>query len=370
MRVEELVERSGDLKREVLEFAMTPRFERALRQQLQSRYGKVVVADEQELDNFFDWFIQQYRRPDGRTVVDCFVESRSDLPEAEREFLRDWRDVVEGVFEVTERDGPTLVAVNLIDDLEYRIWANVGPSIFDLMPAGSFLVTRVVPVGGQWLISGVAATYGADTRDELLSVAAEMAVRHPELVYRNPDRLARGWELQEADRAAFIEHFGSDAVVLDVAKAPERMRRFFASRHGENPVAEQWVSMLDRLDPSVESVGLVYDETDGLAVLADYRLAEEVFADPDLVRERRYRRLMKRYLTDDSVSPVPLVRLAERDHGNAERVFRRLTGNPGFSWPEDGEALLRRHKPWWYGRPPLPRTVVISDRLVPHLIAS
>lgn len=370
MRVEELVERSGDLKHEVLDFAMRPRFERALRQQLRSRFGKVVVADEQELENFFDWFIQQYRRPDGRTVVDCFLESRSDLPEAEREFLHGWRDVVEGVFEVTGRDGPTLVAVNLIDDLEYRIWANVGPSIFDLMPAGSFLLTRVVPVGEQWLISGVSATYGAGTRAELLQVAAEMAARHPELVYRNPDRLARGWELQRAERAAFVEHFGSDTVVLDIAEAPERMRRFFASHHGESPVGEQWVSTLDLLDPSAESVGLVYDEVDGLAVLADYRLAEEVFADPDLVRERRHRGLMKRYLTDDSVSPVPLVRLAERDDAKADRVFRRLTGNPGFSWRDGGETLLRRHKPWWYQRPPLPRTVVISDRLVPYLTAS
>jgi hypothetical protein len=31
-----------------------------------------------------------------------------------------------------------------------------------------------------------------------------------------------------------------------------------------------------------------------------------------------------------------------------------------------GEALLRKHKPAWYECPPLPRTVVISDRLAPY----
>jgi hypothetical protein len=38
--------------------------------------------------------------------------------------LLGWRDVVEGVFEIRDRAGNAITAVNLIDELTYRIRAN------------------------------------------------------------------------------------------------------------------------------------------------------------------------------------------------------------------------------------------------------
>lgn len=363
---ENLVERSSALKKDLIAFAQRPQFARALTRELRSRFGDPVVADEGDLDNFIDWFIQQYRRPDGRTIIDCFLPTRPDLPDVEQDFLRGWRDVVEGFFEVVGRDGLALVTVNLVDELEYRVRANVGPDVFAQMPVGSFIRTRMVPLGSQWLLSGRTATFPANERETLLPAVARAALRRPELVFRNPDRLARGWELQRADRAAFVEHFGSDTVVLDQAELPRRLGEFAAHRYAASKV--DWVaSVLDALNPDAETAGLIYDESDGLGVYADYRLVEEAFTDPDLARGRTYRTLLKNYLTDDSVSPVPLVRLAERDHDKADRLFRKLTGRAAFKWSADGEALLRRHKPDWYARPPLPRTVVIGDRLAPYV---
>jgi len=366
--IDDLVERSGALKKDLLAFARRPQFERALTQELRRRFGNPGVATEGELDNFFDWFIQQYRRPDGRTLVDCFLSTRSDLPDVEQDFLRGWRDVVEGFFEVIGWDDPALVTVNLIDDLEYRVRTNVGPEVFEKMPVGSFIHTRMVPLGGQWLLSGVTTTYSADQRETLLPVVAGVAVRSPALVFRNPDRLARGWELQRADRAAFVEHFGSDTVVLDRTELPRRLGKFAARRHGSSRAGADWVaSIVEGLHPSAETAGLIYDELDGLGVFGDYRLAEEAFAKPELARGRTHRTLLKCYLTDDSVSPIALIRLAERDHDKADRLFRNLTGRARFTWSADGEALLRRHKPDWYSHPPLPRTVVIGDCLVPYV---
>jgi hypothetical protein len=370
--VDELVERSGELKREVLAFAMGPAFKRELRKQLTVRFGNPAIIDQkQDLENFFDWFIQQYRRPDGRTIVDGFLDTRPDLPDADRMFLLGWRDVVEGVFEITGRDGPALVAVNVIDDLEYRIRTNVGPSIFRGMPRRSFLIARVVPVGTQWLLSGVSARFPASERARLMQIAASMAMKHPELVYRNPHLLARSWEIQRAERRAFIEHFGSDTIVMDTTELPERMGPYFASRRAAPSFAEQFITTaLSKLKSSTQTVGLIYDEADGLIVCGDYQLLEEAFAEPARIRDRRYRRVVRGYLTDDSLGPVPLVRLAEQDHGKASQVFQRVTNNATFCWPQDGEPLLRRHKPSWYARPQLPRIVVLNDRLSPHLAVS
>jgi hypothetical protein len=363
--IEELVERSGSLKGELLDFARRPQFDRAFRREIHQRFGDPIVADEDKIANFFDWFIQQYRRPDGKTIVDCFLEARPELPPAEREFLLGWRNVIEGIFEVTGRADPALLTINVIDDLEYRIRANVGPAIFDNFPPGSFIVTRAVPLGDEWLLSGIMSSYTAERRDEVLPVAADMALRRPELVFRNPERLARGWELQASERAAFIDHFGSDAVTLHVDDAAKRLAEFGAKRYSGATV-DPMKTIADSVPPWAESVGLIYDGSDGLGVYFDLHLVEEAFAEPELCRKRQYRETLKNYLTEESLSPVPLIRLAERDHHNAGRVFRLLTGKPRFTWVKDGETLLRKHKPAWYEHPPLPRISVIGDRLTPY----
>jgi hypothetical protein len=364
--IEQLVERSVSLKKEILDFARRPQFDSAFRREMRSRFGDPVAAEEDELHNFFDWFIQQYRRPDGRTVVDCFLDTRPALTPDEREFLRGWRDVVEGIFEVTGRDGAVLEAVNLIDDLDYRMWSNIGSAVLDHFPDGSFVVTRVVPLGDEWLISGSPAVFGAERHDEVMHAAAQMATASPGLVFRNPERLARGWELQRAERAAFVEHFGSDQVVLDVGEVAPRLAEFSAKRY-PGAAADPMRSITDSIPPWADTVGLIYDETDGLGVYYDLHLVEQAFADPELTRKRQYRETLKDYLTEDGLSPVPLIRLAERDHATADRVFRRLTGKPRFVWSRDGEALLRAHKPEWYDRPSLPRLSVVGERLAAYV---
>lgn len=364
--IEQLVERSVALKKEVLDFARHHQFERAFRREIHRRFGDPVVAEEDELHNFFDWFIQQYRRPDRKTVVECFLDTRTDLPPAEREFLIGWKDVVEGIFEVTGRDGPTLDTTNLIDELEYRMRANVGPALFDHFADGSFIVARVVPLGDDWLISGTPAVFGAERRDEVLQEAAQMAMASPGLVFRNPERLARGWELQRAERAAFVEHFGADQVVLDVDEVEPRLAEFSAKRY-PGATVDPMRSIIDSVPLWADTVGLIYDETDGLGVYHDLHLVEQAFADPELARKRQYRETLKGYLTEGGLSPVPLIRLAERDHSAADRLFRRVTGKPRFTWARDGETLLRTHKPDWYERPPLPRLSVVGERLAAYV---
>ena len=44
-------------------------------------------------------------------------------------------------------------------------------------------------------------------------------------------------------------------------------------------------------------------------------------------------------------------------------LFRHLLDKPGFSWERDGEALLRRHKPWCFEANPLPPVTPLSSEL-------
>src|SRR5579859_5698823 len=211
----DLLNRSGDLKGDLLAFARGSRFSRAFRKEVTERFGRIVLADEDELIDFMDWFVLQHRLPGGSTVVEEFVAARTDLPDPERRLLLGWRDVVEGVFEIGTRDGPALLVVNLIDDLTYRVHSNMGPSIFDSMPPGNFMVARLVPIGEEWMFSGAQHLFPRSAREAMVKTAAEMSLKHPRLVFRNPEKLAQGWELQRWERERFIEWFGADLVVLD-----------------------------------------------------------------------------------------------------------------------------------------------------------
>lgn len=100
----ELIERSGDLKREVPDFALGRRFRRELRRATDERFGAAARIDEGDYGDFLDSFILQHRLPDGRTMVEHFVHAHPELPAAERSMLLGWGDVVEGVFAVERRE--------------------------------------------------------------------------------------------------------------------------------------------------------------------------------------------------------------------------------------------------------------------------
>ena len=121
-----LIERSAELKRDLVDFACSPRLERSLAAaMLEAGLDEIEEAD---AIGAIDRFALQYRLPDGRTVVDRFLASRPDLDAADREMLRGWRDPVEGIFEIRGRDRDAIILLNLIDDLEYRTYSNMGPA--------------------------------------------------------------------------------------------------------------------------------------------------------------------------------------------------------------------------------------------------
>jgi hypothetical protein len=91
------------------------------------------------------------------------------------------------------------------------------------------------------------------------------------------------------------------------------------------------------------TVGLICDDTEGLLLLANFRLVQEAFENPDLAADREHQRAVLGYLREGSISALPFRRLAEADTARASQLFQRLLKRPGFSWERDGEALLRKN---------------------------
>jgi len=374
MAIASLVERSAELKRELLEFSWQPRFDRDRRNVLKDYFPDGIVGDEPDLTIALDYFLLQHELRSGKTVVERFAANRQDLTEHERAMLLGWRDVVEGIFEVKRRDGDALVLENLIDELTYHVHSNMGPTVFDPLKSGSFMIGRLVPIGQEWLVSGNLACYPKSDRIALHRIAYEIAMRYPQRVFRNPDKLARAQQLQRTHHEQFVKFFGADFVVIPGAQLTERMRSFYnfcrerteaeLAASGRQPTNLPFQAPVYPPDlVASEAVAVLHDEIEGLGLYADFGMVEEVFADPSLLRQPEYRRRVRDYLDDPTVPPLLFVRMAARDPGCINQVFRRLLGRKHFDWAIDGEELMRRRKPDYFDHVRLPRIVPLSDKL-------
>ena len=212
-----LIERGAELKRALVDFALSPRFGRQLEQFMLDATDPWHELSEGEAIGVIDRFALQRRLPNGKTVLDQFLAARPDLTATDREMLLGWRDPVEGIFEIRRKDPDSLVLLNLIDDLEYQAYSNMGPAAFRRLPRGGFVHARLVPIGpvpGAWLVSGSMSAYRKSGAAQIAQTALAVATERPELVYRNPEKIKQAWTQMREDRAAFVEFFGGDELIL------------------------------------------------------------------------------------------------------------------------------------------------------------
>lgn len=369
-RVRVLLERSSALKRELAAFASQPRFNEHLAPLLLQAAGPAGpegVTDAQFVQAL-DAFIMLHRFKDGSGVIDRFLQSRRDLGPEDRDLLLRWKDPVDGVFEIARTEDGASILVNLLDELTYRAYSSADQTLADLGPDIAFVAGRLVPLDDQsWVVSGAVQAFSAQMGDDVARAVMELAAQCPWLMFRNPEKVKLGWEHMHRDRAAFVEFFGSDEVILAPRDAQERMNAYQHWRQQRTPGGDLPGSDVTFELPAPyfehDTVGLVYDETDGLLFLPGYGTLRELFENPALVTDKWYSNALRGYLDSDSIKPAPLRRLAAAYPASADILFARILGKPSFVWTVKGEALLRKRKPWYFRREPLPPVSMISDRV-------
>lgn len=386
--------RAGDLKRMLVAFAQSPRFDRwrvpelAKASSSAGAAGSAGAADaagaappakgSERWIAAMDDFIMTFRFPDGTGVVDRYLSaSGKNLDKRDRKLLEGWRDPVDGIFELRARNSDSLTLWNLLDELEYKAYAELG---FASLSAGTgdFILARLVPMApGAWTFSGSVTPIPRANAAVVAELALEWSASRPRLVFRNPRKERLGWEMMRQERDDFIGFFGSDQVVIPAAAAESRINEYYrrrqekalARRSPGTPVPEVTAG-IDRpffVMPesllSLDTIGVIFDETDGLSLLPDFGLLEELFARPELAADKRYAEALLGYLDSDSIYPGVLRRLAVADQDAADRVYRTVLKKPSFSWVKQGDLLLRRRKPWYYKQARQPNVTPASDYL-------
>ena len=198
-----------------------------------------------------------------------------------------------------------------------------------------------------------------------------------ELVFRNPEKIKQGWRQMREDRAAFVAFFGGDELVLPPGEAEERLNAY--CRHRQEAAlarrpARRRPPNLPGLDvPAFEfppdladadSVGMIFDFTDGLNFYPEFGMLRDLFGSPRLAADKRYADALRGYLRSETIAPLPLQRLGAAYPDTVDAVFRKILRQRDFTWAEHGEALMRRRKEWYYRREPRPGVSVIGDRLL------
>jgi hypothetical protein len=197
------------------------------------------------------------------------------------------------------------------------------------------------------------------------------------LVFRNPVMFELGWMLLREDRAGFVAFFGGDEVVLPPAEAAARINAYYRRRQeaalARRPARRRPPDLPGVDVPAFElppgladadTIGVIYDQTDGLNFYPEYGMLRDLFGNPALAAHKRYAEVLRGYLRSETIAPLPLQRLAAAHPDTVDSVFRKILRRRDFTWAEHGEALMRRRKAWYYEHEPRPGVSVIGDRLL------
>jgi hypothetical protein len=313
----------------------------------------------------------------GPPAAGRLLAARRDLAADDRELLAWWRDdAARGVFEVRAAADPgSLELFNLVDDLVYQVHG-VAPA--EPVTAGMFVSGTLLPLTEDdtaWLASGDEVVYPAGDGRRVAGLAIDMATQDPDLVFRNPDKATQGWEHMRKDREEFLSFFGADELVFPTAEAEGRLNAYYKmrrdamlsarGRHRQVSESGETTFVMPPGFFEFETVGIIYDETDGFVVVPEYGALRELFADPALAADRPHAEVLKAYLREDAIPPLPLRRIAAgAPPEQVDAVYRKVLGNRNFTWEANGDALLRKRKPAYYADEPTPGVAVLSDRVL------
>jgi hypothetical protein len=314
----------------------------------------------------------------GLAAAERFVGAQRGLSRADRDLVLDWAgNSVRGVFEVrgvARRDsaGEAVIGLNLVDDLDYRVYALGTPH-----EQGAFFAGTLLPLAeddSAWLAAGDEIVYPQADARQVARLAIDLATREPGLVFRNQEKATQGWAYMRRDREEFVTFFGSDELVLPTMEAEVRLNAYYRmrresalaarGRHRAVSDAGETTFVMPEGFFEFDTVGIIYDELDGFVVVPEYGMLQAMFADPSLAADPVHANVLRAYLREDAIPPLPLRRMAASYPDNVDAVFRRVLGNRTFTWNQNGTGLLKKRKPGYYEAEPTPGVAVLSDRVM------
>jgi len=378
MKIAPYIDRFGDIRKMLVDYFQKDllknddHVEQAFLKNLRKKFGyPLVIKSEEEFFELTDIFLYTFKFLDNRTIIDRFVASNNRLNEEEKKIVLQWKDPVVGIFEIKELLPDGLIAENLINEVTYSIKHTVMVKEFaDSAVRGKYLQAKIVPAEkDDYIFSGI-QTFLEIPENELFKHVYSLQTKNPSLAFRdNEERIEQGFQMQEKDRALFMEYFGADEVLTEGRKLAGLMKDFmnYRLKKAEKSLPEGYRPPEMKLPKDLiksRDIGIVYDDRTGQHILINYGLILDLFQNGDEEKIERFKKEILIYLEDQSIAPAILKRLFFRFPQNAEFIIRRILNRPDFSLGKDSDALIDELKPSFRGKKVFPNFLPISSRLI------
>lgn len=349
------IKRAAALKESLCRFITTG----ALRPE-HHRYQKLFLQLAQASDGnddpgVLDWFLFDWVDGNGESAIDHFMNSRADLRPTERGILLDWKDSLNGVFEICLADEESIALCDIETGDAFVVLAD--DVRHSQLQQGKFVATRLLPLGDRFIMSG--PQHVIDDR-ETACEALEIS--------RSLETLKSPESLEQAQRelcSAFNELFGCAELAIPTALLHSTLDRLFRyvfferrKRRVDSALAQKFYPAFGRVfkggnvQPEVDvsaytgEVTILCDEFDGLVLLPNYNRFRSVFVAEDLDSEvPGWRDLLWKYIRDPDIPMVAFERIAEERSDDLERVLRVVLEDDSFSIEHLYAMLLHYKQP-------------------------
>lgn len=341
------VNRAGDVKEKLVEFATSPhlasRLRRFTRENSPPPHG---LPPEDVAVLAVDSFIFDMQFDDGSTLIDRFL-ARSDATEADAAMARGFLHGYSSIFEVTT-DTPAAPDVFEVrccgSDLHLRL-APTLPQGVGALRLGSFLQGRLNPIAGTdlWTASGPLITLPASSR-KAVSEIVQSNLMVPSVNHRNPDYRDRALQIQHGVHERFLAQHGIDQVVVRQADLLDVWAKAMTppdiSPEGQDSIRQALYASLAG-SPMWESDDILAhsDPVSGVTFYAEFSSVDRALCAGASATAQDLE-ILRGYLEDESI-PQWLVRRIVTDRLPTSEAALALTlGDSKFSWAADGAAFL------------------------------
>ncbi len=382
------LDRIKDIKTGLIIFSRRLEFREDFGVAVKDHFGEAKPESDFEWINFQDWFILQHELADGTTIIQRFAgHYKKHLGQDVRRLLEGWRLVIEGLFEVKDRDHAKTYMRNLINEREYSVYATTSMEQTKLNP-GDFVTARIVPALGFHVFSGslsVTPTDGSQKQKaQFYRTALDIQMKYPARAFLDNElKLQKSRQAVRDQYDDFTVFFGTDEIF---GSGPEILRQYQAffdyqifekvsPGTGLTPAASYEQDTGKAYEPpqvrlpedllESDDVAMLCDPKEGLSFLIQYRQFLDIFQNPDLHLEQSETvELIADYLASEWVSDTPFRRAAGRFPANFREVMAYLGLKMGFEAVEI-DALMREFKPDSFDK--LPATIVVLDSEISSL---
>jgi len=228
--VDEILERSRELKQAVVEFVLEAEGELAealeayAAEQSRRKRGYNV-----QHDLIIDTFLTEGKVGD-KIPLDLFLESQPELSQSDRQLVSNWRCSFIGLFAVIQILPDGFELMNWLTAKHYIVKPNNTQMLNEItrFKEGEILLTRIAPVAETyWMFSGPYTLMGKLGKPKLAVAIGNFKESYKSDLYSDaPELLEQAWQSVEQYHHQFIDFFGSDEVTMPGYQLNKKIAEF------------------------------------------------------------------------------------------------------------------------------------------------